>query len=212
MNDKQFYRTYLEDYSFPRHASVVKPYYGTEEDIFNFIHNLASDDWTAKRYKEIIDAACAYDTDDDPFDTVATIAGQVHPVMTPVQEIGRFETNLTNQSWIYTNYHGEVFPCRATSVDVCQVLLQTDNGYDRCMKVKLTGFTVCYHSIGWVELTYAMKGFPGIITYDGKHHTMNLLVCLDRYTFDELATAASDLVDTSRIDLAAITGDILAEG
>ena len=59
MNNKQFYRTYLEDYSFPRHASVVKPYYGAEEDIYNFFSNLEGDDWTGKRYKEIIEAVRA---------------------------------------------------------------------------------------------------------------------------------------------------------
>ena len=212
MSNKQFYRTYLEDYSFPRHASVVKPYYGTEEDLENFINHLASDGWTSKRYKEYIEAAYTYDTDDDPYVTVASIAGQIYPVMTPVREIGRFETTLSSQKWIYTNYHGKVFPCRAASVDVCQVLLQTDHGYERCLKVKLTGFSVCYHTIGWVELTGDTKGFPGVVTYDGNNHTMTLFVSQDIYSFDEMATAASDLVDTNCIDLAAITADILGEG
>ena len=212
MDNKQFYKTYLEDYSFPRYASVVKPYYGTEEDIYNFITKLADDEWTNKRYREIIEAVYAYDTDGDPFETVATIVGQVNPVMTPMEKIGHFETNLANHSWVYTNYYGKVFPCRANSIDVCQILLRTNKGYERCMKVKINGFSVCYHSAGWIALYRNTNSFPGIVTYDGKSHTMNLMIAVDNYSFNELAVAASDLVDVNCIDMGAITADILGEG
>lgn len=212
MDEKQFYKIYLEDYSFPRYASVVKPYYGTEDEVYDFISNLEKDEWTKKRYREIIEAAYAYETDGDPYQTVATIAGQILPVATPVEEIGRFETTLTNHSWIYTDYYGKVFPCRADSIDVCQVLLRTDRGYERCAKVKLTGFSVCYHSAGWIELCRSTKGFPGVVTFDGKHHIMNLMVCMDGYGFDELASAASDLVDANCINMAEITAEFLGEG
>lgn len=211
MENTQFYKTYLEDYSFPRYASVVKPYYGTEEDIYNVISTLADDEWTSKRYREIIEAVYTYDTDDKRFETVATIAGQVHPVMTPVEKIGHFETTLTNHSWIYTDYYGKVFPCQADSIEVYHVLLRTDKGYDRCMKATITGFSVCYHSAGWIQLCRNTKSFPGIVTYDEKRHIMNLMVCVDSYGFDELAVAASDLVDTACINMAALTADLLGE-
>lgn len=80
------------------------------------------------------------------------------------------------------------------------------------MKVKINGFSVCYHSAGWIELYRNTNSFPGIVTYDGKSHTMNLMIAVDNYSFNELAVAASDLVDINCIDMGAITADILGEG
>ena len=99
MNNKQYYEINLEDYSFPRYASAVKSYFGTMDDIINLMVRLADNDWTRIRYQETIDAAEYYDLDPE---ITPPVAGQVMPILTPVQEICRFETQLTDQDWYYT--------------------------------------------------------------------------------------------------------------
>lgn len=210
MNNRQLYKIYLEDYSFPRHASFVKAYYGTQDDIVNLITQLADNNWTNTRYKETIEAAYSYDTEkESPFHTVA---GQVFPFLTPVQEVCRFETQLTDQRWKYTAYGDKLYPCWASVVDVCQNLIRAEDGYERCVKACISNLHVCYHNSGWTLPNSTIKGFPGIVTWDGECHTLNLFVSLAHYDLDDLATATADVSDTSLIDLSAITADILAEG
>ena len=188
MNNKQFYEINLEDYSFPRHASAVKSYYGTMDDIINLMVHLADNDWTRTRYQEAIDAAEFYDLDNE---IIHTVAGQVLPILTPVEEVARFETQLTNRSWYYTAYNGATYPCWAEHLDVCQTLIRTGDGYLRCLRASVSGLNICHHGTGWTTPGSAIKGFPGAVTWDGEHHTMNL---------------------SDAIDFSAIMADILAEG
>ena len=209
MNSEKMYELVLEDYSFPRYASAVKPYYGTMDDIINLMVRLADNDWTRTRYQETIDAAEYYVLDDE---ITHTVAGQVLPVLTPVQEVYRFETQLHNLRWNYTAFGGAVYPCWATEIDVCQSLICTERGYERCIRASISGLNICYHSTGWTTPGGVIKGFPGIVTWDEQCHKLNLFVSQAHYEFNELATATADVVDVNTINLAAIMADILAEG
>ena len=53
---KQLYRIYLEDYSYPRSISMVKPYYGTMDEIINLMAYLSESMGTSMRYQETIGA------------------------------------------------------------------------------------------------------------------------------------------------------------
>lgn len=209
MNNKQYYEINLEDYSFPRHASAVKSYYGTMDDIIDLMVHLADNDWTRTRYQETIDAAEYYDLDPE---ITHTVAGQVLPILTPVQEICRFETQLTDQRWNYMTFSGAVYPCYAANVDACQTLIRTESGYERCLKAVISGLSICHHGTGWTTPSNVIKGFPGVVIWDGEHHCLNLFVSQAHYEFDELDMATTDVVDVSTIDLSAIMADILAEG
>lgn len=209
MNNKQYYEINLEDYSFPRYASAVKSYYGTMDDVINLMVRLADNDWTRIRYQETIDAAEYYDLDPE---ITHTVAGQVLPILTPVEEIARFETKLTNRSWYYTAYNGVVYPCWAENLDVCQTLIRAGDGYRRCLRASVSGLNVCHHSIGWANPTDVIKGFPGMVSWDGEHHTMNMFVPQAHYDFEAQDQAIADVVNVSTVDLSAIMADILAEG
>lgn len=209
MMNKEIYEIKLEDYAFPRYASAVKPYFGTMDDIINLMAHLADNDWTRTRYQETIDAAEYYDLD---LEITHTVAGQAFPILTPVEEIARFETQLTNRSWYYTAYNGTVYPCWAERLDICQTLIRTGDGYRRCLRATVSGLSVCHHAIGWANPSGVIKGFPGAVSWDGEHHTMNLSVPLAHYDFDDQNQAFADVVDVNAIDLSAIMADILAEG
>lgn len=209
MNNEKIYEITLEDYSFPRYASEVKSYYGTLDDIINLMVRLSDNDWTRTRYQETIEAAEYYDLDNE---ITHTVAGQVLPILTPVREICRFETRLNNQHWDYTTTGGVVYPCWAYEVEVCQSLIQTENGYERCLRATLSDLSFCHQSVGWLNVNNAIKGFPGVVTFDDNCHKLNLFVSQHHYEFDELDAATADVVNVNTINLAAIMADIIAEG
>ena len=179
------------------------------DDIINLMVRLADDDGTRIRYQETIDAAEYYDLDPE---ITHTVAGQVMPILTPVQEICRFESHLPNQRWDYVVYDGGVYPCWATDVDVCQTLIQTESGYERCLKARISGLSICHHGTGWTTRGSLMKGFPGIVTCEnGNVHTLNLFVSQEHYAPDQLAWATAEVVDMNRVDLNMVMADIIAE-
>lgn len=71
---------------------------------------------------------------------------------------------------------------------------------------------ICHHGTGWTTPSASINGFPGVVTWDGEHHTLNLFVAQTHYEPYELDIATAHVVDVSHIDLTAITADILAEG
>ena len=97
-----------------------------------------------------------------------------------------------------------------STVDVCQNLIRTENGYERCLKVNTFGVCISYQGHGWVCPNNVLKGFPGIVTFhDNFRHSMNLFVSQSHYSFDEFAQAMADTVNTDRIDLIALAADIV---
>lgn len=124
----------------------------------------------------------------------------------------RFETQLTDQRWNYMTFSGAVYPCYAANVDVCQTLIRTESGYERCLKAVVSGLSICHHGTGWTTPSNVIKGFPGVVIWDGEHYCLNLFVSQAHYEFDELDMATTDVVDVRTIDLSAIMADILAEG
>ena len=208
-NNEKMYKITLEDYSFPRYTSAVKSYYGTMDDIINLMVHLADNDCTRTRYQETIDAAEYYDLDNE---IMHTVAGQAFPILTPVQEVCRFETQLINQCWDYTTFSGAVYPCWAAQVDVCQTLIRTESGYERCLRASISGLSICHHGTGWTTPGNVIKGFPGVVTWDEQCHKLNLFVSQAHYEPDDLKKATGDMVDESAINLSMVMADIIAEG
>ncbi len=209
MNNKQFYEIQLEDYSSPRYTSAAKAYYGTWQDILALIDRLRQNEDTSARYSEIIEAVETYDKDNVPNHTVA---GKIYPILFPVREVCRFETRLMNPTWNFNAYNGGIYPCRADAVAVCQNLIRTENGYERCLKARVKGLDICFQRFGWSYSTDVVWGFPGIVTWDNDLHSLNLFVSQQQYGFNELAQATADVADIGRIDLAVMVADILGEG
>lgn len=209
MNNKQLYEIRLEDYSFPRHMSAVKSYYGTMDNITALAEHLNADDDTRVRYNETIEAVKNYDGTNVP---VHNVAGHEVPILIPVREISRFETQLTDQSWFYLAHGNEVYPCRADTVDVCQILIRTSSDYVRCLRAEVSNLLICYHILGWIQHNDLTKGFPGIITPDGDRHIMNLFAPIKHYTLDQQAQATADMAAINKNDLSVFSADMIGVG
>ena len=208
MNDKQIYEISLEDYSFPRYMSITKSYFGTKNDITDLIDHLRSDGSIRTRYNETIDAFLNYEEDKIP---VHSVAGRVFPILTPVQEISRFETKLEDHEWLYTTRNSEVYPFQADTVDICQILVRRKTDYVRCLRVQVSNLSICRHGMSWVCPGDGIYGFPGIITQDGERHSMRLFAPQQHYRLDSLARATADLADIKKLKLSIFSEDMLGE-
>lgn len=208
-DNKNIYQIKLEDYCRPRYSSAIKGYYGTMEELIEFVLRLEDNEHASSRYHETIDAMEFYDLDNE---VTHTMAGQTLPVLTPAQEVCRFETTLDNQYFNYQTASGAMYPCYISGADVCQTLICTAGGYERCIKASISNLRICNHGVGWMCANNLIKGFPGVITWDGEHHILTLAVSQEHYEFDELDIAMEDVVDRSKIDLSFVIADVVAEG
>ena len=208
MNDRQFYEICLEDYSAPRCMSIIKSYYGTMDDISELINYLRSDGSICMRYRETIEAVQNYDEAKIP---VHSVAGRVFPILTPVQEVSRFETQLEDHQWNYTTQNSEVYPFHADKIDICQILLRTNTNYVRCLRAQASNLSICRQGMSWICPGDGIYGFPGIITQDGGRHMMQLFAAQQHYRLELLTKATADLADINKIDLSVFSADMLGE-
>ena len=199
----------LENYSCPRHLPETKSYYGTMEEMIELMLRLENDPATALRYKKMLDAAEFYDFDND---ITHNVAGYDVPVFTQVEEVCRLETTLRDQEWEYQSHSGTLYPCKASHIELRQMVLRTPNGYEHAAQANITGLQVCYPGIGWICPNGAIKGFPHMVTLDGHTHRMALAVSLEFYLPDYLEHAMEDGLNPEAVDLSYLVEDILGEG
>lgn len=205
----QIFELNLEDYSMPRYMSIIKPYYGTMSEIIDMMIRLEDNEHTATRYKETLDAADYYDLDNE---LTHTVAGQTLPIFTPVKELSSLETTRHSVSWEYKTLNGTLYPCKAAEIALRQSLIQTPTGYEVCLRANIIGLQICYPGIGWILPNYAIKGFPGMVTFADNIHSMSLAVSQAHYEFCEYEWAMAEAMDPNAADLSRLVADILAEG
>lgn len=210
LNREEIYEICLEDYTKPRYTSAIQTYYGTEDEIRNLMERLRnSTNGAAVRYNETIEAVEYYDLDNE---LTHTVAGQTLPILKPVEEVCRVETQINNQYWNYQTYEGSIIRCYASRVDVSQCLIATDSGYERCVKASFAGLGVHHHGVGWVNPCNHFKGFPGMIVFDGERATATLFASQMHYDPEELDVAMADTMDATKIRPSVAVADILGEG
>lgn len=208
INQNQFYKMYLEDYRNPRMYRETRAYYGKLEDFLGLAARLSEKKEAAICYADTIEAMESYYLDQN---ITHWMAGRMYPLLTPVDEICRYDTILENQKWEYHAISGAVCALRAKRVRVSQILIQTEDGFERCIKANFTGLEVCIPGMGWYCPNVAIRGFPGVVTWDENVHTVHLFSTQCRYRFEEREQALKDITDIGKIRLEAAVGDIFGE-
>ncbi len=209
-NREEIFEICLEDYTQPRYKSAIRSYYGTEDEIRDLMDRLKNNtEGAAARYSSTIDAMEFYDIDDEP---VHTVAGQVLPLLKPVEEFCRYETQLNDMHWNYNTSDGAFLHCYATEINICQSLIATDSGFERCVKASFAGLRVYHRGVGWVNPCDHFKGFPGMVVYDGKYATATLFASQAHYERHELEAAMADVADVTKVRPSVAAADILGEG
>lgn len=208
-NDDPIYQIVLDDYRSPRYSSTTRPYYGTIADIRRMMFELSMNNHTRVRYAETIEAVNNYDHDPK---AVHHMAGSEFPILTPMTKTHRHNFVMSDVSWHYTGISGAVFPARAESVHVDQILLQHGNMLYRCAKVEFHALAFCFQVCGWVNVHNEMRGFPAQIIYDsGMGYQMSLYTHLESYAETDHARAVQDCGMLSHNDLSTLCVDILGE-
>ena len=208
LTQTQYYQMYLEDYRFPRTSANVRPYYGTMEDFLGLTTRMAEQDGPKVRYADTIDALESYHMDHN---ITHWIAGHNLPLLTPVEDLCRYDITLKNQQWEYHCYNGSIYKLRAQEVRVSQILFRKPDGLERCLKASFTGLQVSVPKIGWFFPDISIQGFPGIVTWENDIHTVHLLTSQQLYHPDALEQAKTDMVYPGKISLSHAVGDILGE-
>lgn len=206
---EQIFELKLEDYSKPRYMSAIKSYYGTMAEIDALMDRLSKDPTCSTRYRETVEAVEYYDLDDE---LTHTVAGQILPILTPVREISRAEAHLDSYSWDYAAFDGTIYPCRYDTVKAVQSVIETETGYAHCVRADIFGLQIHYPSIGWVNITTPVHGFPKMVTYANGVHSMSLAVSQEHYNPDELQNAMSMIIYPFNVDPSLLVADILGEG
>ena len=209
ITNERLFELKLEDYSRPRYLPAIKSYYGTMEEIIQLMIRMDNNPKVAMRYKETLEAAEYYDLDNE---VTHTVAGQTVPVFTSVLEYSLLETSLRDKRWVYQTEDGNLYPCYAPRVDVRQSLIQTEKGYEYCVRANITELQVCYPVVGWSLVDLNIKGFPGMITLCDRTHQMTLATTQKHYDFKQLEAAMKDATNPDTIDFSLLVADSLAEG
>ena len=92
-----------------------------------------------------------------------------------------------------------------------QILLQSGQGYDRCLRASFTELQACVPKIGWYYPDSSILGFPGMVTWKDHVHTVHLFVSQQHYPSEDWEQALQDMTDPGKIRLDAAVGDIFGE-
>ncbi len=207
LNDIQTYCIHLEDYALPRHAAVSRCYYGTMDDMVKLAANLSKNDWARKRYHEMIEGIEYYDLDSE---VSHLVAGAEYPVLSPVEVIFQNDFIFNDKSWYYTGYNHIAIPMHADQVNVSQILVQQEEMYHRCIKVKFKNI-LCYSPYtGWNCPNYEDNGFPYIVQETGDDtYTLQFYVAEQSYRLDQKDTALQDMNNLNLVNLSVASTDFM---
>lgn len=200
----------IEDYSQKRWKSAVKAAYGTLDEIYDLIIPLGFDGQLYTRYKETVDAYEDYNR--SGIMRNHTVAGQSFPIVTHTREIAHCEFTLQNKYWDYCADNEVAHFCRASEIQVYQMLLEIDDRYVMCARANFVGLEIYAPGVGWIHPSNNIQGFPHMVTYSDNTYRMTLAVAEGEYCEHTLDLALENITDPEAVDLACLVADILGEG
>ena len=96
-----YYRLELDDYSAAAFTSFGKYYYGTLDEIRNFITQLSNDDAFRDRFSELISAFQAFEF--GQHEVTHQVAYRETPLLVPAQLLHKEKITLDNYAWEHLN-------------------------------------------------------------------------------------------------------------
>lgn len=101
---KQIYQLILDDYSAPAFVSLYKEYYGTLDDISDFIAALRNDEYFAKHNAELI--SCFEKFKQGEKNIMLMSAYSKHPFLKRAKKLGEASSEFNNYKWEHINTWG----------------------------------------------------------------------------------------------------------
>lgn len=208
---REYYALTLDDYSIPSIASGSKQYFGTLDEIADFINSLKDNKEQAETHKgllEAFDKFCAGDKQVTHY-----VAYNQHQLLKPVQLIATFEHEMQNYEWEHTNAFGFPYYMRFKSAKVKHYWFKSGKRYLRCIKADMVDLQYKNTFGAWVCRSGDYWGFPNIVIYKPPHIYNQLAVQEKLFdSVDELKIDEEKFEPGKDIDFTELCNDIFGDG
>lgn len=198
----KIYHIELDDYSTPAFVSFGKNYYGTMEDIEEFISKFKDDE-----NGELVKAFQEYK--DGNRDVEITVAYKKRKMLEEVKIYGSKEINSGSFEWEHTNIWGFPYYLRCESLNSLHFWIKSGVILYRVIKAKFTNLQY-KNAIGeWSDIN-SIWGFPHIIEF-GMYNTLMVVEKM----FDTVQELKNDMQNFNSIedmDFTSFCNDIFGDG
>lgn len=209
--ENKIFKILLDDYSTPSFVTAAKEYYGTLEDIKNFIKILENMKNYKHEYSDTVNAFHEYMQGNKK--VKHTVAYQENTLLTSVDIICEERQNLQNKEWNHTNIWGCAYTMKLNKAKIKHYWIKDNEGYCRIVKAQIYG--LCYKGINdeFVILNNNFWGFPGILVCNN-NIIHNNLACIEKRfdSLDELFADHQNFLKNSDVNFEKICDDIFGDG
>lgn len=199
------YHIELDDYSMPAFVSFGKNYYGTMQDIEEFISKFKDDD--NNEYSELVRAFEDYKKGNENVEI--TVAYNKRKMLEEVKVYGYREIISGSYQWEHINIWGFPYDLRCEGLKSKHYWIKNNDVLCRVIKAKFTKLQYKNAVNNWVNIN-AIWGFPHIIEF-GMYNT--LMVIEKRFdTFKDLKEDMKQFKSIEDMDFTAFYNDIFGDG
>ena len=155
-----YYRLELDDYSAAAFTSLGKYYYGTLDEIRDFIAQLSNDDFH-DRFSELISAFQAFEF--GQHEVTHQVAYRETPLLVPAQLLHKEKITLDNYAWEHLNTWRWPYSMRCEKVESEHFWFACDREYFRATKAVFTNLQYAGAIGQWKDVGNMLWGFPCIL-------------------------------------------------
>lgn len=208
LEENQMYRISLDDYTYPRYMPTLNHYFGTREQMLVLATSMSSNESVRERYAETIEGIDRYELDHD---LTHTMAGKELTVLNPVEEVCSQKFYVDAPEWYYPGFSGAVCLVKAKRALVDLALFQEKNSLHLALKASFEGLRIAVPGMGWQHRSTWVKGFPGMVIYNGDVISMRMYIEDREYKLNEQDKALRYMENWEDYNLALACADILGE-
>ena len=164
MNEKQYLRLIMDDFSAASFTSFNKPYFGTWEGVQGLLNELDKNRHSEDSHKYLLEAFRAYEAGQT--DVTYNCAYQIVPFLEPAQLLHSETVEMVNHEWEHLNTWHCPYYMRCDKVTSEHLWFECDGKWIRAFKAEFS-FLRYQGPIGQWKLVGSMLwGFPGMLTGD----------------------------------------------
>ena len=178
----KYFAVCLEDYSASPICPGNKTYYGTKQEVADFIKAIENDNKNSE------------------------ISIGQHTVIC----IEKTVLILKNHVWEHINTWGFPYMMKADEITIEQILIKVKNKYYRCIKPTFQNLQYSTEDNNWMVVGNRLWGFPNIYEITAAKHRCRLYAIEQVYTC--LCEAQQDMNDAKRITFKTACDDIFGDG
>lgn len=170
---KQLYRLCLDDFSSASFCSFEKYYFGTLDDIKNFIDAIRSDEKLAEKFANLINTFDKYMAGEK--NIKHNVAYREMPFLVRAKCLDTTESMLTNYNWEHINTWQWPYDMRCKEAKSSHVWISCQGEYMRCIRTEFIDLEYEHFNGRWDE-PGMIWGYPHQIEFDNNRTYNRLFV------------------------------------